>query len=321
MAVTDDAVWVTSSNANHVVRLDAKTNQPGRDRDRRQALLGTGGGFWQPVDPELRRSHSGARGCEDGRVQATIAAGPADSEGGIAMGAGSVWIVTSKESDLVRIDPATNRVVAQDRIPPGSFNPVFANGSIWVSSNAGNAGSRGSRNQYSGRLNSGRAHAAISHRGRRIDLGSEPGRRHHCARGCGQRQADCGHPAEFPAWAARLRLAMTRCGPRSSIFPSPESTPPPTPCTAMARRGRRQHPLWPRFDLAHQLFGRKGLAAACSGEVTSCKARERRDSAALFLVFRRESGRVGSPRGCLKTPPERLIPGHFVEGLALLYVA
>jgi hypothetical protein len=29
MAVTKDAVWVASSSVNHVVRLDAKTNQPG----------------------------------------------------------------------------------------------------------------------------------------------------------------------------------------------------------------------------------------------------------------------------------------------------
>ena len=29
MAVTKDAVWVASTSVNHVVRLDAKTNQPG----------------------------------------------------------------------------------------------------------------------------------------------------------------------------------------------------------------------------------------------------------------------------------------------------
>src|SRR5580700_11573281 len=29
MVVTDDAVWVTSSNVNHVVRLDAATNRAG----------------------------------------------------------------------------------------------------------------------------------------------------------------------------------------------------------------------------------------------------------------------------------------------------
>src|ERR1700744_6400857 len=29
LAVTGDAVWVASSNVNHVVKLDANTNQPG----------------------------------------------------------------------------------------------------------------------------------------------------------------------------------------------------------------------------------------------------------------------------------------------------
>jgi virginiamycin B lyase len=137
MAVTDDAVWVTSSSANHVVRLDAKTNQPGAIVTVAKPCAGLALGFgslWIPscgdhtvvrVDPET------------GAAQATVAAGPADSEGGIAVGAGSVWIVTSKESDLARIDPSTNAVSAHIRIPAGSFNPLFADGSIWVSSNAG----------------------------------------------------------------------------------------------------------------------------------------------------------------------------------------
>jgi DNA-binding beta-propeller fold protein YncE len=47
--------------------------------------------------------------------------------------------VTSKASELDRIDPATNTVVAKISLPPGSFNPIFANDSIWVSSNQGNA--------------------------------------------------------------------------------------------------------------------------------------------------------------------------------------
>jgi hypothetical protein len=74
-----------------------------------------------------------------GAIQATIPAGPIDSEGGIATGAGSVWLVTSKASELDRIDPATNTVIAKINLPPGSFNPIFANDSIWVSSNHGNA--------------------------------------------------------------------------------------------------------------------------------------------------------------------------------------
>jgi len=137
MAVTDDAVWVTSSSANHVVRLDARSDQPGVIVTVAKPCAGLALGFgslWIPscgdhtvvrVDPVT------------GAVQATIPAGAADSEGGITTGAGSIWIVTSKESDLARIDPATNTVIAHIRIPAGSFNPLFANDSIWVSSNQG----------------------------------------------------------------------------------------------------------------------------------------------------------------------------------------
>jgi hypothetical protein len=137
MALTEDAVWVTSSSVNHVVRLDAKTNQPGvvvTVPKPCSGLVVDFGSLWIPSCGDHTVVRVDAR---TGAPQATIAAGPADSEGGICTGAGSVWIVTSKESDLVRIDPATHKTIAHIRIPPGSFNPVFANGSIWVSSNSG----------------------------------------------------------------------------------------------------------------------------------------------------------------------------------------
>jgi len=77
-----------------------------------------------------------------GAAQATIPVGPADSEGGITAGAGSVWLVTSAkdaegDGELTRIDAATNKVAAAIKIPAGSFNPLFAEGSVWVTSNAG----------------------------------------------------------------------------------------------------------------------------------------------------------------------------------------
>jgi virginiamycin B lyase len=137
MAVTEDALWVTSASVNHVVRLDAKTNQPGTIVTVDQPCAGLAVGFGSLWIPSCG-GHTVVRvDAETGVPQATIAAGPADSEGGIAVGAGSVWIVTSKDSDLARIDPGTNAVTAHIRLPAGSFNPVFANGSIWVSSNTG----------------------------------------------------------------------------------------------------------------------------------------------------------------------------------------
>lgn len=137
MAVTEDAVWVTSSSANHVVRLDAKTNQPGVIVTLPKPCSGLATGFGSLWIPSCGDHNLVRVDVETGEKQGVVAAGPADSEGGIATGAGSVWIVTSAESDLVRIDPTTNAVVAHIRIPAGSFNPIFADGFVWISSNKG----------------------------------------------------------------------------------------------------------------------------------------------------------------------------------------
>jgi len=137
MAVADGGVWVTSSSANHVVWLDATTNQPGTIVTVNKPCAGLAiafGSLWIPScgDRTLVRVNA-----KTGVLQATIPAGPADSEGGIAASPDSIWIVTSKASDLVRIDPVKDAVAATIRIAPGSFNPLFAGGSIWVSSNQG----------------------------------------------------------------------------------------------------------------------------------------------------------------------------------------
>ena len=100
MAVTEDAVWVTSSSVNHVVRLDAKTNQSGTIVNVAKPCAGLAVGFGSLWIPSCG-DHTVVRvNAETGAPQATIAVGPADSEGGIAVGDGSVWIVTSKDSDL-----------------------------------------------------------------------------------------------------------------------------------------------------------------------------------------------------------------------------
>jgi streptogramin lyase len=143
LAATSDAIWLTSERTDSVVQLDAKTNQPGTVVTVHKPCSGLAVGFgslWVPScgDKSVVRVDAGT-----GAMQATISAGPADSEGGITTGAGSVWLVTSAkdgeaDGELTRIDATTNKVAATIRIPAGSFNPLFADGSVWVSSNAGN---------------------------------------------------------------------------------------------------------------------------------------------------------------------------------------
>src|SRR6202521_5860095 len=86
MVVTDDAVWVTSSNVNHVGRLDAARNRSSLIVTIDKPCSGLAAGFgaiWVPS--------CGAHGLvrvdpQTGKTVAQIPAGPAASEGGITTG-------------------------------------------------------------------------------------------------------------------------------------------------------------------------------------------------------------------------------------------
>jgi virginiamycin B lyase len=135
LGVADDAVWVASSNVNHVVRLDAKTNKPDIVITVDKPCSGLAVDFGSLWIPSCGAHALVRTDAHTGVVQTTIAASPADWEGGITTGAGSVWLVTSSSSELDRIDAASNAVVAKIRLPKGSFNPIFAGGSVWVACN------------------------------------------------------------------------------------------------------------------------------------------------------------------------------------------
>ena len=130
---TKDSVWVASARANHVVQLMPATNKVGLIADVQKPCSGLADGFgsiWVPscgthtllrIDPAT------------GKSIAEIPADASNSEGGITVGAGSVWMVT-KPSALIRIDPKTNAVAATVQLPSGSDNPAFGDGFVWVSS-------------------------------------------------------------------------------------------------------------------------------------------------------------------------------------------
>jgi len=69
-----------------------------------------------------------------GATSATIATGIGNSEGSIAAGAGSVWMVTDAKGTLARFDPATNTVVAEIYVADGSYGLTFGENAVWVTS-------------------------------------------------------------------------------------------------------------------------------------------------------------------------------------------
>ena len=93
----DESVWISNFPKNTVARLDPKTNKviamiPVGNKP--CSGLATGfGSLWVPLcgDQALVRVD-----LKEGKVTATIPIGIAHSEGGLAQGAGSIWLLTDK---------------------------------------------------------------------------------------------------------------------------------------------------------------------------------------------------------------------------------
>jgi streptogramin lyase len=134
VAITADAVWVGSTGPFAVHRIDpaanrlvASVNLPGEPC----AGLTTGAGsLWVPLctaAPSLAKVNLGSN-----KLESIFAVGPAAEEGGVAYGAGSVWLIVNKSGALKRIDPRNGDILATFRVPPGSYNPIFSHGALWV---------------------------------------------------------------------------------------------------------------------------------------------------------------------------------------------
>src|SRR5258706_599371 len=69
-----------------------------------------------------------------GKVIASIACGVSDPSGELSLSASedAIWILSDAKGILSRIDPLTNKVVAQIVVKPNSFCAAFGFGSLWV---------------------------------------------------------------------------------------------------------------------------------------------------------------------------------------------
>ncbi len=104
--VTPNAVWVSSAKVNHVVQLLPATNTVGVIAEVQRPCAGLAEGFGSVWVPSCGTHRIDRLDPLTGKVVATVAADPANSEGGITVGAGAVWFV-GKPSKLLRIDPSS----------------------------------------------------------------------------------------------------------------------------------------------------------------------------------------------------------------------
>jgi virginiamycin B lyase len=105
VAVTDDAVWVGTTGPGGVAQIDPRTN----------TVI--------------------AAVALPGNPCAGLAVG--EREGGITTSPDSVWLVIDGRATLARIDPNTLHVTRRIGVPPGSLNPLYSEGAIWVTRSTG----------------------------------------------------------------------------------------------------------------------------------------------------------------------------------------
>lgn len=141
VAVTSDAVWVGSTHPFAVHRIDPQTNR----RVARVRLPGEpcaglaigSGSLWVPLcgpAPGLAKVD-----LVSNRLVSVFKTGPAGPEGGVAASPEGIWLVIDKKGSLARIDPGTGAVRQITHLPPGSFNPFYSEGRVWVTRAAGSA--------------------------------------------------------------------------------------------------------------------------------------------------------------------------------------
>jgi hypothetical protein len=128
VAVTADAVWVGSTGPYAVHRIDPKTNRltasvalPGEPC----AGLATGfGSLWVPMCtavPSLAKVDLAGN-----RLTAVFAVGPAAAEGGVATGAGNVWLIVDKKDLLSESIRRPAQFVKRSKCPQVPTIPISA---------------------------------------------------------------------------------------------------------------------------------------------------------------------------------------------------
>jgi virginiamycin B lyase len=138
VAVSSDAVWVGSTAPNAVHRIDPKTNReaasvvvPGEPC---AGLVPAFGSLWVPLcarQPALAKVD-----LRSNRLTAVLGFGTA-AECGITASPDSIWLVIDDQGTLARIDPAMGSIRQTVKLPPGSCNPRYSHGVVWVTNAKG----------------------------------------------------------------------------------------------------------------------------------------------------------------------------------------
>jgi virginiamycin B lyase len=132
-AFTADQVLMTIPTADQIARVEGRSNK----------LLDPFSGVVKPCGGLVSAFKSvwavscGAQGLArletaSGKAVASIASGSASAPYAIASSPDSIWALTDDRTTLTRIDPDTNGIVSEMRLPAGCRSITYADNSLWV---------------------------------------------------------------------------------------------------------------------------------------------------------------------------------------------
>jgi len=141
IAVTPDSVWVSRRAAGTVVRIDPKTHTLGTPilvgQDPCFRALWAFGSLWTSLcgAPGLARIEVPADSKAPAAVKPPVVITLGVRAGGpIVTGASSIWMIADAAGALARVDPDTNKIIAETTVPPGPWAMAFGDGAVWITS-------------------------------------------------------------------------------------------------------------------------------------------------------------------------------------------
>jgi YVTN family beta-propeller protein len=134
IATDGTRVWAIDNTNRTLAEIDPATNQVARRLTVGEVSFGIAygeGSLW--LTNVFANPHSVIRlDPSTGQRQATITGLPIGGATGIAVGAGAVWTAANKDQAVLRIDPATNRVVATIPVRQYPLAVSVGPGAVWV---------------------------------------------------------------------------------------------------------------------------------------------------------------------------------------------
>jgi len=134
VTIVADGVWIGSTGPDAVHKIDSRTNtRVATVRLHGEPCAGLAVGFDSLWIPLCGRTPTLAKvDLQTSRLVKVFKIGAAAAEGGVTTSPQGVWLVVDKQGSLVCIDPETGAVRHTTHIPPGSYNPYYSAGQIWV---------------------------------------------------------------------------------------------------------------------------------------------------------------------------------------------